>query len=70
MEEPMAMTGNFLTRDLHVGASPRDCVRHVYAKLRPELRRQPSLKDARKEVYREALAAHAGHQKLVAQFRL
>ena len=44
----MAMTGNFLTRDLHVGASPRDCVRHVYAKLRPELRRQPSLKDARK----------------------
>jgi hypothetical protein len=64
------MTGNFLTRDLHVGASPRDCVRHVYAKLKPESRRLPSLRAARKQAYRAALDAHARHQHLANQFRL
>ena len=64
------MVANYLIRDLHVGASPRDCVRHVHAKMLPVARRDPSLRDERKKAYRVALEAHASHQKLVAQFRL
>ena len=64
------MNGAFLTRDLHIAASPRDCVRHVHAKILPVARRDPSLRDARKQAYRAALDAHARHQHLANQFRL
>jgi hypothetical protein len=62
--------GSYAIRDLHVSASDRDCIRHVWNKLDKRKRRMPAHSLTRKDIYRDALAAHHEHQELVRQFRL
>lgn len=61
--------GTFATRDLHVGSSDRQCVRHVLKKLTPEAKTREFRKD-RHGLLRSALKAHHEHQSLVKEFRL
>lgn len=63
--------GAYAVRDLHVWATDRECVRHVFRKMRPEVRvnSDPAIRNARKEAYRDALAQHHRHQCLVREFR-
>lgn len=55
---------------VHVCASNRTLLREVRNAFRPEVRSDPALRDARKEVYRDALKAHAAHKSLCIEFRL
>lgn len=64
------MTGAYLTRDLHVAASDRECIRHVQRKLRPSARYDRTCRAARHQAYRDALDAHHAHQRLVDDFHL
>lgn len=61
--------GTFATRDLHVGASDRQCVRHVLKKLTPEAKAREHRGD-RHALLRASLQAHHEHQGLVRDFRL
>lgn len=63
------MTGAYLVRDLHVGSTDREAIRHVRGKLsRAALSR--AHRDARRTLIRAALAAHHAHQRLVVEFAL
>jgi hypothetical protein len=62
--------GSFAVRDLHVSATDRECIAHVRRKLRPEVRRSREAREARHEIYRDALAAHRKHRALVSELRL
>jgi len=62
--------GAYMVRDLHVSASSLQVVRHVLAKMRPEVRFSREHRSARHEVLRDALDAHQRHQDLVREFRL
>lgn len=55
---------------VHVSASNRALLREVRNAFRLEVRSDPALRDARKEVYRDALKAHAAHKSLCIEFRL
>ncbi len=61
--------GAYAVRDLHVGSTDRECIRHVLGKLVPAAR-QHKHRDARHKTLREALEAHHKHQALVRRYAL
>lgn len=61
--------GAYAVRDLHVASTDRECIRHVLGKLHRGWwhRRHRYI---RREILRDALAAHHRNQALVREFRL
>jgi hypothetical protein len=62
--------GLFATRDLHVSATDRECVRHVLGKLAQAARFDRKCRKARHKLLRAAITAHHNHQRLVYAFGL
>jgi hypothetical protein len=59
----MSIVENIVGR-LHVSASARDVIRAIRSKLKKPHRRDPSKREARKEMYRKGLAAHERNKTL------
>jgi len=69
-ENTMSLLSDRVVRDLHVAATPLQCVRHVLRKMTPETRRSHAQRTARHTVLRDALASHRENQALVTRWRL
>jgi hypothetical protein len=59
----MNIVDNIVGR-LHVMTPDREVIRAIREGLRPECRKDPALREARKECYREGLKRHAENRRL------
>jgi hypothetical protein len=60
----MSLAAQFAVRDLHVSATPLQCVRHVFAKLDPTKRKGRAFRTLRHALMRAALEAHEANRNL------
>ena len=65
----MSSPSEFAERDLHISASPRECVRHVSQKIDPTKRRNRAFRASRHALIRAALKAHEANRKLYMTWR-
>ncbi len=66
MIEDKSYYGRWVTRDLHVSASPRECIRHVLQKVdKRNLHRRGVMRRHRHALLRAALIAHQEHRDFV-----
>lgn len=65
----MSFAAEFTVRDLHVSASPRECVRHVLKKLDPAKRKARAFRTPRHALIRAALEAHEANRNLYMNWR-
>ena len=65
----MTFAAAHAVRDLHVSATPRECIRHVLEKLDPEKKRAREFRAVRHRLLKEALVAHAHNRSLYTRWR-
>jgi len=65
----MSSPAEFAVRDLHVSASPRECVRHVSQKLDTSKRRDRAFRTHRHALIRAAIEAHEANRNLYMTWR-
>jgi hypothetical protein len=62
--------GEFAVRDLHVGSTNRQAIRHIRGKLKRSFTKGVANKAPRFKLYRDGLKALAAHRKLMRAFHL
>lgn len=65
----MSFAAAYAVRDLHVSATPRDCIRHVLQKLDSDKKRARAFRAVRHGFLKQALIAHAQNRSLYTQWR-